>query len=136
MNGNALPAICGKSAREFHSLHRSKAGCGKHSRPFCLEDPDQQNDDQNDQENGANSDVHAPPSFRGRLLLSGEFDPQTRSPRFEKREETRLDPRLEAVSPRFFLRVAFAALVLAALLGALAQLVAGRRPVLLGGQTV
>jgi hypothetical protein len=103
---------------------------------FSLEDPDQQNDDQNDQENGANSDVHAPPSFRGRLLLSGEFDPQTRSPRFEKREETRLDPRLEAVSPRFFLRVAFAALFLAALLGALAQLVAGRRPVLLGGQTV
>jgi hypothetical protein len=56
--------------------------------------------------------------------------------RFEKREETRLDLRPEAVSPRFFLRVAFAALVLAALLGALAQLAAGRRPVLLGGQTV
>src|SRR6266545_4557255 len=125
MNGNALPAICGKSALEFHSLHRSKAGCGNHSRPFCLEDPDQQN--------GAKSDVHAPPSFRGRLLLSGGFDPQTTSPRFEKREETRLDPRLEAVSPRFFLRVAFAALVLAALVGALVQLVAGRRPVLLGG---
>src|SRR6266508_2521021 len=103
---------------------------------FRLEGPDQQNDDQNDQENGAKSDVHAPPSFRGRLLLSGGFDPQTTSPRFEKREETRLDPRPEAVSPRFFLRVAFAALVLAALLGALAQLVAGRRPVLLGGQTV
>jgi hypothetical protein len=136
MNGNALPAICGKSAREFHSLHRSKAGCGKHSRPFCLEDPDEQNDDQNDQENGAKSDVHAPPSFRGRLLFSGGFDPQTWSHWFKKGEETRLDPRLEAVSPRSFLRVAFAALVLAALLGALAQLAAGRRPVLLGGQTV
>jgi hypothetical protein len=136
MNGNALPAICGKSACEFHSLHRSKAGCGKTAGLFCLEDPDQQNDDQNDQENGANSDVHAPPSFRGRLLFSGGFDPQTRSHRSKKREETSLDPRLEGVSPRFFLRVAFAALVLAALLGALAQLAAGRRPVLLGGQTV
>jgi hypothetical protein len=103
---------------------------------FCLEDPDQQDDDQNDQENGANSDVHAPPSFRGRLLFSGGFDPQTRSHRSKKREETSLDPRLEGVSPRFFLRVAFAALVLAALLGALVQLAAGRRPVLLGGQTV
>jgi hypothetical protein len=58
------------------------------------------------------------------------------SPGSEKREEKRLDRRLEAVSPRFFLRVAFAALVLAALLGALTQLAAGRRPVLLGGQTV
>jgi hypothetical protein len=76
------------------------------------------------------------PPFRGRLLFSGGFDPQTRSHRSKKREETSLDPRLEGVSPRFFLRVAFAALVLAALLGALAQLAAGRRPVLLGGQTV
>jgi hypothetical protein len=48
----------------------------------------------------------------------------------------RLDPRLEVMSPRFLLRVAFAALVLAAVLGALAQLAAGRRPVLLGGETV
>jgi hypothetical protein len=101
-----------------------------------LEDPDQQNDDQNDQENGANSDVHAPPSFRGRLLFSGGFDSQTTSHGSRMREEDGLDPRLEAVSPRFFLRVAFAALVLAALLGALAQLAAGHRPVLLGGQTV
>ena len=96
---------------------------------FRLEDPDQQNEDQNDQENGANSDVHAPPSFRGRLLFSGAFHPQTPS-------AVRKEGRKEAVSPRFFLRVAFAALVLAALLGALAQLAAGRRPVLLGGQTV
>jgi hypothetical protein len=58
------------------------------------------------------------------------------SPGPKKGEETSLDPRLEGVSPRVFLRVAFAALVLAAFLGALAQLAAGRRPVLLGGQTV
>ena len=136
MNGNAVPAICGKSACEFHRLHRPRPAVESTAGLFCLEDPDQQNDDQNDQENGANSDVHAPPSFRGRLLFSGGFDPQTRSHRSKKREETSLDPRLEGVSPRFFLRVAFAALVLAALLGALAQLAAGRRPVLLGGQTV
>jgi hypothetical protein len=76
------------------------------------------------------------PPFAVDCFFSGEFDPQTRSHRSKKREETSLDPRLEGVSPRFFLRVAFAALVLAALLGALAQLAAGRRPVLLGGQTV
>jgi hypothetical protein len=65
-------------------LHRSKAGCGKHSRPFCLEDPDQQDDDQNEQENGAKSDVHAPPSFRGRLLFSDGLDPQTTSDRSKR----------------------------------------------------
>src|SRR5512133_631654 len=89
---------------------------------FCLEDPDQQNDDQNDQENGAKSDVHAPPSFRVRLLFPASSTHKPTSPGSEKREETRLDPRPEAVSPRFFLRVAFAALVLAALFGALTQL--------------
>ena len=103
---------------------------------FCLEDPDQQNDDQNDQENGAKSDVHAPPSFRGRLFFSGGFDPQTSSKRLEKREEKKLDPRLEVMSPRFLLRMTFAALVVLALVSALAQLAAGRRPVLLGGETV
>jgi hypothetical protein len=45
----------------------------------CLKDPDQKNDDQNDQENGAKSDVHAPPSFRSRLTFSGGFDPETSS---------------------------------------------------------
>jgi hypothetical protein len=99
---------------------------------FCLEGPDQQNDDQNDQENGAKSDVHAPPSFRGRLVFSGGFTPQTSS-RGLKKEETRLEPRLEVVSPRFLLRMTFAALVVLALVSALAQLAAGRRPVLLGG---
>src|SRR5215216_1034744 len=136
MNGNALPAICGKTLVNSTACTSQRPAVESTARLFCLEDPDQQNDDQNDQENGANSDVHAPPSFRSRLLFSGGFDPQTRSYRSKKREETSLDPRLEGVSPRFFLRVAFAALVLAALLGALAQLAAGRRPVLLGGQTV
>ena len=76
------------------------------------------------------------PPFVVDSFFSDGSDPQTTSRGSKKREETRLDPRLEAVRPRFFLRVAFAALVLAALLGALAQLAAGRRPVLLGGQTV
>jgi hypothetical protein len=101
----------------------------------CLKDPDQQNDDQNDQENGAKSDVHAPPSFRSRLIFSGGFVPQT-SPNGSKREENGLSPRLEAMSARFLLRMTFAALVVVALLSALAQLAVGRRPVLLGGQTV
>jgi hypothetical protein len=49
-----------------------------------------------------------------------------------KWEETGLDPRLEVMSPRFFLRLTFAALVLVALVSALAQLAVGRRPALLG----
>jgi hypothetical protein len=40
------------------------------------------------------------------------------------------------MSPRFFLRMTFAALVLVALVSALAQLAVGRRPVLLGGLSV
>jgi len=54
----------------------------------------------------------------------------------ERREERKLDPRLGVVSPRFLLRMTFAALVVLALVSALAQLAAGRRPVLLGGETV
>jgi hypothetical protein len=60
---------------------------------FCLEDPDQQNDDQNDQENGAKSDVHAPPSFRGRLLFFRRIRPTNHVTRFEK------EGRNEARSP-------------------------------------
>jgi hypothetical protein len=61
-------------------LHRSKAGCGQHSRPFfpLLEDPDEQDDDQNDQENGAESDVHPRLPPFGRLMCSPLQGRQTR----------------------------------------------------------
>jgi hypothetical protein len=40
------------------------------------------------------------------------------------------------MNPRFLVRLAFVVIVLAALVGAFVQLAGGRRPVLLGGQTV
>jgi hypothetical protein len=92
-----------------------------------LEDPDQQDEDQNDQENGAKSDVHArlPPFGRPRDR-SHAASPQTGKKRGFRGV-------LLAMTGKFVFRVGLVALFLVAFLGALTQLLAGRRPVLLRG---
>jgi hypothetical protein len=54
-NGNALPANCGKSAPEFHSLHREKGWLwtATGDSRVALEDQDEEDDDQNDHQHSA-----------------------------------------------------------------------------------
>jgi hypothetical protein len=98
--------------------------------PFpALEDPDEQDDDQNDQENGAESDVHPRLPPFGRPICSPAEGLQTRT----AGRKTGVPRVLWAMSGKLVLRLGVLTLVLVALVGAVTQLVAGRRPVLLGG---
>lgn len=131
MNGNPFLANCGKTTKKFHILHRSKGRLWTAQPAFFppLEDPDEQDDDQNDQENGAESNVHPPlPPFGHSIGSPGERQ-QTASP------GRKSSPRASCVAMdgKLVLRLGLLTLVLVALVGALAQLAAGRRPVLLGG---
>jgi hypothetical protein len=94
---------------------------------FCLEDPDQQDEDQNDQENGAKSDVHTrlPPFGR-----PDDCSPPVRLQTGKKPGSRRV---LRTMTGKFVLRLGLVALFLVAFLAAFTQLLAGRRPVLLGG---
>lgn len=99
--------------------------------PCALEDPDQEDDDQDDQQYGPQTDVHTFPPF-GRELFSARSSRQT-SERRDKEEDSRCELRLEDMRVSIALRLLIAALTVFALLAALVELLAGRRPILVGG---
>ncbi len=124
----ASSQFAGRGPRNSTACTGRKAGCGQHSRPFpCSEDEDQQDDDQNDQENGAKSDVHA----RSLLSVVRPIVPGALPRKTGKK--SRVPRVLLTMTGKIVLRLGLLALFLVAFVGALTQLLAGRRPVLLGG---
>jgi hypothetical protein len=98
-----------------------------------LEDPDQEDDDQNDQKNGPQTDIHRLSPFRFRNVIFSAH--QGGKPQVNQ-EESSNECRLVNMSERLLLRLVFLVVLVVALAGAVVQLGAGRRPVLLGGSAV